>query len=96
MLKKNTGGDVTDFPQFLKWAKSKTEEVAPKENDWLESFKVFDTHGTGKIAPTDLRSILTSMGEQFTGAEVDEILKDAPTDGEGKIIYAEWAKKLSS
>src|SRR4051812_5465212 len=66
----------------------------PSQSDWLEAFTVFDVHNTGKISPDELKSILTSMGEQFSATEVDQLLKDAVIDADGKIDYQQWTNKL--
>ena len=48
----------------------------------------------GYISATDLRKYMTTLGEKLTDEEVDEMIKDADTNGDGKINYAEFTFAL--
>lgn len=52
-----------------------------------EAFKVFDKDGKGYIESSQFRQIMTSMGEVLTPDEMDEMIRDADKEGEGKINY---------
>ena len=52
--------------------------------------QIFDKDGDGFITPQELRSVMTQMGEPVTHDEVDAIVKEADTDGDGNINYAEF------
>lgn len=64
--------------------------------DLRAAFRVFDKDGSGSLSATELRAVLTSMGEKMTDEEVDEMLTEADVDGDGKINYAEFSAKLLS
>ena len=52
-----------------------------------EAFKVFDKEGKGYIESSNFRRIMTSMGEVMSPDEIDELIKEADKDGDGKINY---------
>ena len=51
---------------------------------------MFDKDGDGFITPQELRAVMTQMGESVTHEEVDAIIKEADSDGDGTINYAEF------
>lgn len=65
-------------------------------DDLRAAFRVFDKDGSGTLSATELRGVLTSMGEKMTDEEVDEMLAEADVDGDGRINYAEFATRLLS
>ena len=63
------------------------------ENEVIAAFQTLTSDGGSKISEEDLRRCLTTMGEKFTDAEVDEMIKDA--GGGSKIDYAKFVKEFS-
>ena len=49
--------------------------------------QVFDKDGDGTISATELRYVMANLGEKMTDEEIDEMLREADTDGDGKIDY---------
>lgn len=49
---------------------------------------MFDKEGSGTISNAELRKIMTTYGETLTEEEVDEMIRDADTDGDGVVDYA--------
>ncbi|KAL4692730.1 hypothetical protein H8959_016540 [Pygathrix nigripes] len=49
---------------------------------------------TGTIQEDDLRELLTTMGDQFTDEEVDELYREAPIDKKGNFNYIEFTSIL--
>ena len=49
--------------------------------------QVFDKNGDGVITATELRYVMTNLGEKMTDEEIDEMLREADTDGDGQIDY---------
>lgn len=41
----------------------------------------------GFISSAELRHVMTNMGEKLTDEEVDELLREADSDGKGAIKY---------
>ena len=50
-----------------------------------EAFKVFDRDNNGFISAAELRHVMTSIGEKLTDDEVDEMIREADQDGDGRI-----------
>lgn len=60
----------------------------------ISSLKVFDKEGNGKIAASELKHILTKMGETLTDREVNEVMENAEVDGDGMIKYEKFIASL--
>ena len=46
--------------------------------------------GTGFIDSVALRRMMASLGEKMTDAEIDDMMREADLDGDGKISFAEF------
>jgi len=66
------------------------------EEKILESFKIFDNQGNGKISATELLGIMKNMGEPFTDEEGDQFMALVDTDSSGDVNYEEWMKTMLS
>ena len=51
------------------------------EEELKEAFKVFDKDGNGFISASELRHVMTNLGEKLTDEEVDEMIREADVDG---------------
>lgn len=49
------------------------------------AFEVFDKDNSGTINAQELFQVMKSIGEDFTEAQIDEMLKEADHDGDGTI-----------
>mmetsp|Transcript_49665 Transcript_49665/g.144028 ORF Transcript_49665/g.144028 Transcript_49665/m.144028 type:complete len:546 (+) Transcript_49665:115-1752(+) len=77
------------YSEFL--AAMASSRIALRDDLLLATFKRFDTHGSGCITKEDLRQVL---GDTFEGAQVDDLLKDADENHDGKISYEEFLHYL--
>ena len=57
------------------------------EEEIREAFKVFDKDGSGFIDSSELRQVMTTLGEKLTDEEVDEMIQEADVDGDGQVNY---------
>ncbi|CAB9521826.1 Myosin light chain 1/3, skeletal muscle isoform [Seminavis robusta] len=62
----------------------------------LESFKIFDNQGEGKILATEMKAVYCNMGEKFNEEEAEKLMKALPVDDKGYVDYAEWTKMIFS
>ena len=81
-----TGNGTIDFPEFLTMMARKMKDT-DSEEELRESFRVFDKDGNGYISAAELRHVMTNLGEKLTDDEVDEMMKEADTNGDGQISY---------
>lgn len=76
------GSGTIDFAEFLTLMARKID-ASDSRTEIIDAFKVFDKDGSGKISAEELRQVMTNLGENLSNAEVDEIIKDADTNGDG-------------
>ena len=76
-----------DFPEFLTMMARKMKDTDSDE-EIREAFKVFDRDNNGFISAAELRHVMTSIGEKLTDDEVDEMIREADQDGDGRIDCA--------
>jgi calmodulin len=75
----------TFFPtEFLTMMARKMKDT-DSEEEIREAFKVFDRDNNGFISAAELRHVMTSIGEKLTDDEVDEMIREADQDGDGRI-----------
>ncbi|VDI53673.1 calmodulin [Mytilus galloprovincialis] len=82
------GNGTIDFPEFLTMMAKKMKD-SDSEDELKEAFKVFDKDGNGFISAAELRHVMTNLGEKLTDEEVDEMIREADTDGDGQVNYEE-------
>ncbi|XP_076442130.1 uncharacterized protein LOC143281080 [Babylonia areolata] len=96
--KENNG--LVDFPEFLTlMARTVGTKVADSDEDsdvMLETLTLLDRDKTGFISTDLLRHVLTTLGEQLTSEEVEELLKEADKEETGKVDYREFVKMITS
>ena len=91
----NDGNGTMDFPEFLSLMVKKMKDTSSDEKI-LDVFKSFDKDGNGYVSASELRSIMMSLGEILTDVEVDEMIREADTNGDGQIDYDEFIQMMSS
>nr|8OSI_A Chain A, mNeonGreen,Calmodulin,Protein kinase domain-containing protein [synthetic construct] len=88
----DAGGDGTiDFPEFLTMM-TREMKYRDTEEEIRELCKVFDRDNDGFIVAAELRHAMTSIGEELTDDEVDEMIREADQDGDGRIDYNEFVQ----
>uniref|UniRef100_A0A6B2LPD5 EF-hand domain-containing protein n=1 Tax=Arcella intermedia TaxID=1963864 RepID=A0A6B2LPD5_9EUKA len=90
---KDLGSKEIDREKFLElMAKQKQVEENIKE-ELTETFKIFDK-GTGTVSRQELRHVLTTIGEPLTEDEIEEMIKEADTSQDGKLVIEDFIKLL--
>jgi len=94
VMEVDLNGDGTiDFPEFLEMMKQKSSE-ADQEADLKEAFKIFDRDKDGFIDMKELKKVANMLGAMLSKEEVDEFMKEADVDGNGKLDYDEFVKMM--
>ncbi|KAG7574458.1 EF-hand domain [Arabidopsis suecica] len=59
-------------------------------SEFKEAFRVFDKNGDGYITVNELRITMSSLGENQTKAELQDMINEADADGDGTISFPEF------
>lgn len=70
--------------------------VAKHNIHLLYYFRVFDKTGNGLISSSELRHVMTSLGDKLSDEEVDDMLKEADHNGNGMVNYVEFVAILTA
>ncbi|KAF7324711.1 Calmodulin-like protein [Mycena kentingensis (nom. inval.)] len=85
------GNGTIDFNEFLAMMAKKFQDT-DSEEEIRQAFHVFDKDGNGTISVTELQQVMRSLGEKLTDREVEEMIREADTDGDGEINYEEFVR----
>ena len=80
-----SGTGQLDFSEFLS-VFTKNQQIDP-ELEMKKAFAVFDKDEDGFISVEDLKSVLTNLDQNFTEQEINDMVRETDTDGDGKISY---------
>lgn len=84
----NGDGEI-DFGEFVSlMARQVSDHDA--EEELREAFKIFDRNEDGFISPSELRLVMTNLGEKLTDEEIDDMIREADFDKDGVINYEEF------
>lgn len=86
----NTKINFNSFILFLN-KRSKEYEV---EAELMESFKSFDKDEDGKLNQKEMKYLLLSIGEKLNDEEIEEMIREVDSTGQGAITYKDFVKIL--
>merc|ERR1712151_652231 len=87
------GNGTIDFPEFLSLMARKMKDTDTEE-ELIEAFKVFDRDGNGWISAAELRHVMTNLGEKITDEELDDMVREANVQPNGKISVADFVRSM--
>mmetsp|Transcript_60303 Transcript_60303/g.166913 ORF Transcript_60303/g.166913 Transcript_60303/m.166913 type:complete len:155 (+) Transcript_60303:63-527(+) len=85
---------TVDFPEFLNLMSRKMRSTDIEE-ELIVAFRVFDKDHNGFINATELRNVMTNIGEKFSDDEVEDMIRSADIDCDGQINYEEFVKMMA-
>uniref|UniRef100_A0A8P4KEH6 Calmodulin 2a (phosphorylase kinase, delta) n=1 Tax=Dicentrarchus labrax TaxID=13489 RepID=A0A8P4KEH6_DICLA len=72
-------------------------------SQFKEAFSLFDKDGDGTITTKELGTVMRSLGQNPTEAElqdmineVDEMIREADIDGDGQVNYEEFVQMMTA
>ena len=54
------------------------------------AFQMFDKDKSGYIDAKEIRTVTTTLGEKLTDNELEEFMREADLDGDGRLNYNEF------
>ena len=66
--------------------------TAEQAAELKKAFSVMDSNGDGVVTKDELKTLLKGLGEDVTDDVVDEMIKIADENGDGKIQFDEFVK----
>ncbi|CAN6303766.1 unnamed protein product [Urochloa humidicola] len=87
------GTGTIDFHKFLNLMAHKLKNTDLEEK-LREAFDVIDKDQDGYISATELRQVMTNLGEKVTDQEVEEMMREADTDGDGRVSFEEFKRRM--
>ncbi|KAL7412519.1 hypothetical protein BDY24DRAFT_341722, partial [Mrakia frigida] len=63
--------------------------------EFKEAFSLFDKDGDGTITTKELGTVMRSLGQNPTEAELTDMVNEVDADGNGKIDFAEFLTMMS-
>ncbi|CAK9321649.1 probable calcium-binding protein CML13 [Benincasa hispida] len=82
-----------DFNRFLE-IMSKHMKPEPFDRQLRDAFKVLDKDNTGYVLVSELRHILTSIGEKLEPSEFDEWIREVEVGSDGRIRYEDFIARM--
>merc|ERR1712070_340012 len=91
----DNGDFEIDFAEFLMLMKSRIADRDP-DKELRDAFKVFDTDNNGSIDKKELKRLLKKLGQTLTDAELDAMMNEVDTNGDGEISFEEFKEMMQS
>jgi Ca2+-binding EF-hand superfamily protein len=89
----DNGDNEIDFNEFLILMKSHIGEKDP-EKELRDAFRVFDTDNSGSIDKKELKRLMKKLGQALSEAELDAMMDEVDTNGDGQISFEEFKELM--
>ena len=86
---------MINFDEFLMIMNKRSTEIDIEE-ELMEAFKVFDKDGNGRLEANELKHIMLTLGERLSDEEIEEMINEADSKGQGYIDYKDFVKLMLS
>jgi len=94
----NDGNDTIEFEEFCALM-VKNMNQKDDESTLIEAFSILDEDSSGSIERSELRAMMKNFSkatEEIDDTEIDALLQEADTDGDGQISFEEFTKAMMS
>ena len=87
------------FQKRVKWSGlagklTGVSATSQQKKELKRAFDKIDTNKDGSVSREELRGILKGLGEAFSDQAVDDMIKKADINGDGKIQFDEFLQAL--
>ena len=69
---------------------------AEQIEEFREAFQIFDADNSGSIGTDELREVLKSLGQHPSDEELDEMILEVDTDGNGVLEFNEFLTLMAT
>jgi len=83
------GSGEIEFPEFLQLMAKKLQ-TADSIDEMREAFLVFDRDKSGSVTASELKHVMSNLGEQVSDEEVEEMIREADADGDGELSFDDF------
>ena len=92
----NGDGEI-DFDEFIGLMRLRMDErQRDPDEDLRDAFNMFDSDRSGYIDRNEVRSLMKKLAQNLTDEEVDLIMEECDTDGDGEISFEEFKAMMFS
>lgn len=86
----NGDGEI-DFEEFISLMRLRMDErQRDPEEDLRDAFNMFDADRSGYIDREEVRMLMKKLAQTLTEDEIDAIMEEVDTDGDGEISFDEF------
>merc|ERR1712205_31185 len=89
------GDGTIDWDEFVLLMGGKMSDKDLKE-DMIKAFKLFDSDSTGKVSFKNLEAVAKELGESMSKEELQGMMDEADTDGDGEINEEEFLRVMKA
>lgn len=94
---KNSNG-LIEFSEFVSLV---APDLLPAKSPYTQEqlrqlFRIFDRDGNGYITAAELAHSMAKLGHALTAEELTGMIKEADTDGDGRINFEEFSQAITS
>lgn len=82
---------TVNFPEFLTMC-ARTMKDTDSEEDLTKAFAVFDKDGRGVVSASELKHVMSQLGERLTDEELEEMLEWSNESEREEVTYEEFVR----
>merc|ERR1712071_468487 len=90
------GNNEIDFDEFLILMSSKKPSSDDPDKELRDAFAVFDDDNSGSISREELKKLMKNLGQSLSDGELDAMMDEVDTDGNGEIDFNEFKSMMQS